>query len=376
MLAAVPWQGPAGEPLAIAAFDAVAAQLELLAPKRIFEPAMLAGELLAAHALASSADAGLSRRWIERPHPGPRLAAMRACSKLCEYNTGLVDGAMLRALADRDDLDPTTLGYLAQVAGRLRGEEKGELLIEQLGHQAPPRRVVAVHAITYSVAMDPPFAKLPAFECFGPPRLVSGPPSRRLLRLLAALLDDADPEVAAAAEQAAQVGRHAWPEIDAPLADLMMAVRGLAAEQPSASASVHPRGVEFALRAPGRISARHGKLSWSPELLEEERAAEAAGAPLPRAIGAPRLFLSYRWADNPSEDTLIDDVAGGLHMRGYDLVFDRDPRHLDDGRGARALRGDPAETPDGVIGAITPGKIARNGCRAQNLHPVDHAARL
>ena len=338
MLAAVPWQGLAGEPLAIAAFDAVASQLELaLPPERIFEAAMLAGELLAAHVLAFPAHAEILRRWAERPYGGTPLAAMRACSKLCRYDTGLVDGAMLCALADRDDLGPATLGYLGQVAGRLRGEEKGELLIEQLGHQAATRRVVAAHAITYSEARDPPSTGLSAFERFGPPHLVSGPPSRRLLRLLAALLADTDPEVAAAARRAADFARDVFPEMNEPLANLIYAAMRVSTPQPSASASVQPHGVEFALRAPGRLSAWHGKLSWSPDLLEVECAAEAVGAPLPRAIGAPRLFLSYRWADNPFDDSLIDHVAGLLYGSGYDLVFDRDPRHLDAGRSAEEV---------------------------------------
>jgi hypothetical protein len=106
----------------------------------------------------------------------------------------------------------------------------------------------------------------------------------------------------------------------------------------SASAGKNPRAIDFALHSPGRISTRAGKLSWDPNLLEEERAAALEGTTLPRAIGAPRLFLSYRWADDPSSDTLIDHVAGLLHMTGYDVVFDRDPRHLEAGRTADDVR--------------------------------------
>lgn len=327
LLAAVP------EPTAMAAFAVVVAQLELLAAGNVFEPAMLAGELLAACVLASPARGAVLGRWAERTHSGPRLAAMRACSKLCEYDTGLVDGDMLIRLAERNDIDEPTLNYLAQVAGRLRGGSKGVRLIESLANGDASRRLLAAHAITYSVAMDAPFEKLSAFARFGPPNLASRPPSRRLISLLAALLYDADAEVSAAAEQAAHVGSHAWPEMASVLGQLIWTVTGLPKAEESSSA-LPSRAVDFALRAPGRVSDRYGKLSWNRELLAEERAARAAGATLPRAIGAPRLFLSYRWADDPGQDTLIDHIAGLLHMTGYDIVFDRDPRYLDDARTA------------------------------------------
>jgi hypothetical protein len=334
VVSAIPLQGPAGDPLAAAAFDIMVQQIELLPSERVFEAAMLAGEVLAACALASPPHAAFLQRWTARTHQGPRLAAMRACSKLCEYDTTLVDDAMLRSLAERDDVDETTLGYLAQVAGRLRGEEKGEALIELLGNQDASRRILAAHAITYSVAVDPPFAKLTAFARFGPSRLVSGPPSRRLLRLFAALLADSAGEVATAAAQAAQVAYHVWPDMSKAIADLQIELMGLPSAAPSADTAKNPRSIGFALQIPNLLGRRYGKLSWSPELLEEEREAAANGTALPRALDAPRLFLSYRWSDRPTDDLLIDEVAGGLHMRGYDLIFDRDPRYLDADRDA------------------------------------------
>lgn len=334
LLASVPWQAPPGEPNALLAFDLLVRHLEALGPKKIFEPAMLAGEVLAACTLTLRLHAALIERWAERALPGPRLAAMRACSKLCEYDTTLIDEAMLTALAERDDLDPTTLDYLSQVAGRLRGEDKGVALIEALSRLNEQRRLVAAHAITYSVAMDAPFATLSVFERFGPSRLVSGPPSRRLLRLLAGLMDDPSPEVAQAATQATGVARVAWPEMNALLATLLLESRGLPQAAPSAAAAVHPRAVDFALHMPSRMAKRYGKLTWDPELVEEERADAKAGTSLPRAFAAPRLFFSYRWSNDPRSDLVPDETAGRLHMSGYDLIFDRDPRHLDAGRSA------------------------------------------
>jgi len=341
MIAAVPVLGPAGEPWAAQAFEAVIAQVELLPAERTFEPTMIAADALAACILASPAHADIVRRWAERDHPAPRTGAMRACSKLCEYDTSVVDGELLCRLAQRLDgmgplgtSDETTLGYLGQVAGRLRGEDKGMRLVEQLAAQGVPSRVTAAHAIGYSVAMDPPFSKLSVFARWGPSRLVSDAPTRRLMQLLAALSDDADSAVATAAEQSAGVIRHAWPELDKRMAKLLMTVKGLPKPPQTPAAKPQPRSVDFALRAPNRISLRYGRLLWSPELLEQDIQAEAAGERLPLIVGAPRLFISYRWSDEVLEDVLVDELAGDLYGRGYNIAYDRDPRHLDKGQSA------------------------------------------
>jgi hypothetical protein len=339
LMAAVPWSAPDGEPNAELAFDLFVRHLEALEGGALFEPAMLTGEVLAACALNERSHAALIQRWTERARPGPRLGALRACSKLCEYDTSLIELGVLQRLAERDDLDATTLGYLAQVAGRLRGEDKGVALIERLSGQGAERRVLAAHAITYAVAMDPPFAKLSVFEQFGPSRLESRPPSRRLLRLLVGLLDDPAPEVAQAANQAAETARLVWPEMNKLLADVLQEVLGLPQAAPSAAGKANPAAVDFALNMPARMGERHGKLIWDLELIAEERADARAGTPLPRALGAPRLFLSYRWADGPYPDLTPYETAGTLHMRGYDLVFDRDPRHVDSGRTADDVLG-------------------------------------
>ena len=241
---------------------------------------------------------------------------MRTSAKLCEYDTASVDLEPLIAVARRlDAIDPrgpadsTALGYLGIVAGRLRGEEKGHRLIELLASHTPPSRAVAAHAIGYSVAMDPPTSQLSVFMRLGPSRLVSAEPSRRLLQLFAALLDDANPEVAGAAEQSAQVMRHVWPGMEKRLADLVMTLRGLPASRRSIPDN-QPRGVAFALSAPARVSDRAGVLIWSPGLLEQDLRADATNVTLPAITGAPRLFISYRWHEAPGEDTLVDMLAG------------------------------------------------------------------
>jgi hypothetical protein len=93
----------------------------------------------------------------------------------------------------------------------------------------------------------------------------------------------------------------------------------------SVSGPARPRGVEYALRFPRLANRRAGFLTWNPEVLEREM---AGGEPL--AIrDSPRLFISYRWSDAIEVNTAIDHYASRLWDLGYDIVFDRDPRHLD-----------------------------------------------
>src|SRR5262249_15019442 len=146
--------------------------------------------------------------------------------------------------------------------------------------------------------------------------------------------DDTDPTVAAAAEHSASVIRYAWPELEERVASVTMTVKGLPKSPHARSIKPQPRSVDFALHAPSRINLRHGVMTWIPELLEQHLQAEAAGEWLPPIVGGPRLFISYRWSDEIGEDTLIDFLAGRLHGRGYDIGFDRDPRHLDKGQSA------------------------------------------
>ena len=83
-----------------------------------------------------------------------------------------------------------------------------------------------------------------------------------------------------------------------------------------------------------------GFLAWDPERL----AADPVGDPGPDVIrltpptpSAPRLFLSYAWSPDDhtavahgyEQDMLMEAFAGGLFGRGYQIVYDRDPRNVD-----------------------------------------------
>jgi hypothetical protein len=89
--------------------------------------------------------------------------------------------------------------------------------------------------------------------------------------------------------------------------------------------SSHERGLAYSLGIAKRINDSSGVLTWNPELLEEDLAMAQDGA-FPLIEAAPRLFLSYRWSYAIDELGLIDFLAGTLFARGYDIVFDRDPR--------------------------------------------------
>jgi hypothetical protein len=345
LIAALPAGRPNDEYSAARAYEAVIGQVELLPSNRSFDATMLAAESLAACILASPAHVGIVQRWAARDHGAPRSAVMRTSAKLCEYDTGLVDAEMLAALARRLDkmselgpADRTAHDYLGIVAGRLRGEDKGQHLIELLASLGAASRVLAAHAIGYSVTMDSPTSQLSAFARLSASRLVSAEPTRRLLQLFAALLDDPDPDVVAAAQQSAQVMRHAWPGMSGRLANLVYTVRGMPPPRRSVAES-QPRSVAFALSAPGRASERAGVRIWTTELLEQDLQAEAVGGThLPTIIGAPRLFISYRWHELPSEDGRVEMLAGRLFGHGYDIVFDRDPRLAAKGLDAQGVR--------------------------------------
>jgi hypothetical protein len=94
--------------------------------------------------------------------------------------------------------------------------------------------------------------------------------------------------------------------------------------------AIHDRGTDFQLRYPGERTRAQGVLAWDRELIQQDLAAERQYRKIPSPIGAPRLFLSYRWSDLSTMQR-IDFFAGSLFNRGYDIIFDRDPRHIDKG---------------------------------------------
>lgn len=49
----------------------------------------------------------------------------------------------------------------------------------------------------------------------------------------------------------------------------------------------------------------------------------------PPVIGVPRIFIAYRW-ENILHEAWVEHLAGDLHDRGYDIVFDRHPQHFND----------------------------------------------
>lgn len=88
------------------------------------------------------------------------------------------------------------------------------------------------------------------------------------------------------------------------------------------------------------LNDRAGFLAWDPERL----AADPLGDPGPDVIrlapptpSSPRLFLAYAWSPDDQtavahgyeQDMLMEAFAGSLFNRGYQIVYDRDPRNVD-----------------------------------------------
>jgi hypothetical protein len=97
----------------------------------------------------------------------------------------------------------------------------------------------------------------------------------------------------------------------------------------------HSRDVVAFLNRASQVERQYGRRLWDPDLVQQDLAAEEKRRTLPRASNAPRLFISYRWAFDASYDEelslIIHEFAGWLFGRGYDIVYDRDPRHIGKG---------------------------------------------
>lgn len=93
----------------------------------------------------------------------------------------------------------------------------------------------------------------------------------------------------------------------------------------------HEGGVNAFLVRQGVIAKQYGRLLWEPELLNQDLEAERSGRLLPRPSGAPRLFIGHSWANDQDVDIKVEEFAAWLFNRGYDLVYDRDPRHIEKG---------------------------------------------
>jgi tetratricopeptide (TPR) repeat protein len=88
------------------------------------------------------------------------------------------------------------------------------------------------------------------------------------------------------------------------------------------------------------LNDRAGFMAWDRQRL----AADPVGDPGPDVVrltpptpSSPRLFLAYAWSpDDQSavahgyeQDTLMEAFAGSLFNRGYQIVYDRDPRNVE-----------------------------------------------
>jgi hypothetical protein len=94
----------------------------------------------------------------------------------------------------------------------------------------------------------------------------------------------------------------------------------------------HERDVSAFLNRAAELEVQYGRMLWDRDLVAQDLEAERTGRILPRASNAPRLFISYRWSFDESYDEdlslIIHEFVGWLFGRGYDIVYDRDPRHI------------------------------------------------
>ncbi len=87
------------------------------------------------------------------------------------------------------------------------------------------------------------------------------------------------------------------------------------------------------------VNGRAGFLAWDPEKIALDPRGDP-GPDYPRlrppTQDSPRLFISYGWSRDETHDAFesdlwVDAFSGFLFGRGYDIVFDRDPRNFDKG---------------------------------------------
>jgi len=76
------------------------------------------------------------------------------------------------------------------------------------------------------------------------------------------------------------------------------------------------------LRRAQEFNRAHGVLTWS------EKAMAQTDDLRPPTLERPRLFISYRWGDAELESWL-DFVVPHLVVRGYRVIYDRDPRNFE-----------------------------------------------
>ena len=106
-----------------------------------------------------------------------------------------------------------------------------------------------------------------------------------------------------------------------------------------------PSVIQQLLQRVDAVNRRAGFMAWDPEKIALDPRGDP-GPEYPRlrppAQDSPRLFISYGWSRDETYDTFESDVwvdafAGFLFGRGYDIVFDRDPRNIEKGLSWLAL---------------------------------------
>ena len=100
-----------------------------------------------------------------------------------------------------------------------------------------------------------------------------------------------------------------------------------------------PSVIQQLLQRVEAVNKQAGFMAWDPEKL----ALDPSGDPgldhprlRPPTPDSPRLFISYGWSRDETYETFdsdlwVDAFAGFLFGRGYDIVFDRDPRNFGKG---------------------------------------------
>jgi hypothetical protein len=98
-----------------------------------------------------------------------------------------------------------------------------------------------------------------------------------------------------------------------------------------------PSLIQQLLQRVEAVNKRCGFMAWDPEKLALVPGGDP-GLAYPRlrppTQESPRLFISYGWSRDQTHDTFetdfwVDAFAGFLFGRGYEIVFDRDPRNFD-----------------------------------------------
>ena len=98
-----------------------------------------------------------------------------------------------------------------------------------------------------------------------------------------------------------------------------------------------PSVIEQLLQRVEDVNRQAGFMAWDPEKIAADPRGDPGGEYprlRPPTKESPRLFISYGWSRDQTHDAFesdlwVDAFAGLLFGRGYEIVFDRDPRNFD-----------------------------------------------